>query len=456
MIEDLHVLPVANRRLIYSPRRGVAAVVSPAAVTSLTAWAETADGVSPQAIAGGLAPLVEALSVPPRMPERAPWPPFLGLIVTRDCTMACRYCDFGGKETALGPMPPDIAVAAIDGWAEQLHRLGATELNLHFFGGEPFFVPDLVQVAVHRTRTLAATHGLRTHFEASTNGQLDDATLDFAADYFDTLVFSVDGMEPDQNRHRPLANGHGSFQQVHAALKRLRDSPVEICLRCCISAANVGHMAAIAEWFVDEYRPSVIDFEPMQLFGGCRAGGLELADPGAFAQGFLAARRKIRAAGVECVYSTLHDSSKVGFCPVDQQAYLVAPNGRVRCCYLPAERWQDLGLDLEIGRAGADGQFAIDPSSLHRVAGLSAEQPVCRTCFCRAGCGGGCLLQDKGPADAAGYTGVCRHNRLIQAGVLLDDLGQQELADELLSNPAYREALLRQPDDRLGQGTVKT
>jgi radical SAM protein with 4Fe4S-binding SPASM domain len=447
--DAIYVLPVASRRLVYSPARGVAAVVSASAVPPLARWVRDAAVGGGASLPAGLGPLEEALRAAPATVERPAWPPFLGLIVTRGCTMACRYCDFGGHEAALGAMPPAIAVAAIDAWAEQLRQQEAPELNLHFFGGEPFTVPGLVEVAVHRTRALAASCGMRTHFEASTNGLLQGATLEFAADYFDTLVVSLDGRPEEQERHRPLASGQPGFPLVHAALQRLRDSPVEICLRCCVSRANQHALGAIAEWFIAEYQPAVIDFEPMQLPAGATVPGLTPPDPVAFAQGFLAARRIAEAAGVECVYSVLHDPLKQGFCPVDQQALIVAPDGSIRCCYLPAERWTTRGLDLELGRVGPGAGWHLDSAALQRVAGLSARRAACRNCFCWPGCGGGCLLQDQGSEDAAGYTAFCRQNRLMQACVLLDDLGAPEAADALASDPAARDALLRQTTDRL-------
>lgn len=447
MFDDVYILPVGSRRLVFSPWRGVAAVVSPSGASALAQWAGPHHGLRPPP---ELAPLTEALACPPERPPDHQGPPFLGLIATRACNMACGYCDFGGEELADGVMKPEVAIGAINGWAARIRDWGAGELNLHFFGGEPFVAPDLVQVAVHRTRALAAEAGLPTHFEASTNGLLDDATIGFVQDYFDVLVVSLDGQQADHDRHRPLPDGMGSFSRVCRTLRRLRDGQVDICLRCCVSSANVEHMAAIAEWFAGEFQPRTINFEPMRLGAGCRGSGLTVADPAAFARGFIAARRVARAAGVECTFSALFDASREGFCPVSRGAYIVAPNGSVRCCYLPARQWRDLGLDLEIGSVGEDGALRVDAAAVRRVRQLSPERPRCHTCFCRAGCGGGCLAREGDPPDAAGFTDFCRMTRLIQAAALLDDLDQADVADTVLSAPAALAALLNRPDDRLG------
>ncbi|MCY3023989.1 MAG: hypothetical protein NTW87_33840, partial [Planctomycetota bacterium] len=121
MLEDVFVLPVGSRRLVFSPRRGFAAGVNAAAVRELAALAKDGPLTLPSPHGGegktttaGVQAIWDALGKPPAaVPQRAgpARPVFLGLIVTRRCNMACRYCDFGGSGND-GPPPTPLTLAS--------------------------------------------------------------------------------------------------------------------------------------------------------------------------------------------------------------------------------------------------------------------------------------------------------------------------------------------------------
>jgi uncharacterized protein len=449
--DDVFVLPVLRERLVFSPRRQLAALVNAAAVRALTLRGQAGtpeDGLPPAV--RELAALLEQPAAPVPLRSGPARPILLGLVVTRACNMACRYCDFAAARLPGAAMAPELARAAIAAWVQHQRNLGESLLNLHFFGGEPFVEGDLVQMAVHRTRALAAKHGLATHFEAATNGRLSARDLAFVRDYFDTIVLSLDGPQPDQDRHRPLPDGRSAFAQVRQTALTLSDSPVDLCLRCCVSNANVAQMEATAAWFVGEFRPSVVVFEPLSPTREAALADLAPPDPVAFARGFLRARRISCAAGVPCEYGATRDGPQHTFCPVGQDAFIVAPSGSVRSCYLRKVQWEARGLDLEIGRVDPADGLAIDEESVHRLRAMVADRPRCRTCFCRWSCAGGCLVRETWPGRGLEPTDFCRQTRLIQAGLLLEDLGQAALADELLADRSALERLASQADDRLG------
>jgi uncharacterized protein len=266
--------------------------------------------------------------------------------------------------------------------------------------------------------------------------------------YFDTIVLSLDGRQSDHDRHRPLAGGRSSFERVCRTAQALSQSPVELCLRCCVSEDNVARMPEIADWFASTFQPGVVNFEPLVLNAEAEAAGLRPPDPLAFATGLLRARRRLQAAGIECSYSALFAEPRATPCPLGQDTFIVAANGNVRSCYLPQQQWIDKGLDLEIGRVAPEGLLEIDQQAVDRLRRLVEDRARCQRCFCRWGCAGGCLVSETYPGHDLSYTDFCVATRLIQACVLLEAMGLPQVADALLGDSAAVNALCRQPDDR--------
>ncbi|MCP4687655.1 MAG: radical SAM protein, partial [Desulfobacterales bacterium] len=325
-------------------------------------------------------------------------PAFLGVLPGRACNMACAYCNFGSKNSRGGRMSLDMAAAAVDWMAAYVHGLGRKQLDIHFFGGEPFIEEGLVEVVVHRGRMVSETLGLTPRFEVSTNGVFDGGVARFAGDYFDAVVLSLDGFREMHDRHRPMKDGGGSFEAAARTAKRLSRSPAELCIRCCVSRENVDRLEDVAAWFCDALRPSIIDFETLSVNPASEAAGLKPPDPYVFARRLVRARRVAERRGVQAVYAAAAaDGPRNTFCPVGRDALIVSPNGRVNACYLPGEARRARGLDLSVGALSAEGDMIIDPGAVQRLRKLVREKPRCKRCYCRWTCAGGCHVNHSPP-----------------------------------------------------------
>jgi len=454
MRDDVYCLPVRGRRLLSAPLCGIAAEVNAGAAALVQ---ETLCGDKSVPTDSPLTELIEDLRspvLPPAIRRGPATPPFLGLVLTRGCNMACHYCDFASG-CADGRMAPGLVSQAVLAWVTWMHDLGHDALDLRFFGGEPFTQPDLIEIAVHRARYLAGQQTMTLRVEASTNGLLSSRLLGFVQDHFDAIVLSLDGPADDHNRHRPLRSGAGSFDEVWRTAMALAASPVALCVRCCVSDASVGHMAETAAWLCRELRPAEIAFEPLKPTPGAEAAGLSPPAPLQFARRFWAARRLAEEAGVRCVYAPLEDGPRRTFCPVGLDTFIVAPDRSVRSCYLRRAEWEACGLDLRIGEVAADGSFHIEHEAILRLRQMVADRRRCVRCFCRWNCAGGCLVAETPPGHSLQYTDFCRQTRLLQACALLETMGLPSHADELLADEDAVAALWEHADDRLGGGNVR-
>ena len=423
----LFAIPIFDKWLIWAPLQRTAALVNRAALAD-----------QPEELREALAGEQEP---EPRPREGAVNPQFLGLVPTRACNLSCAYCGFGA--TPQGEqMDPRMAAAAVDWMAGYAVRAGRKTLDVHFFGGEPFAAPDVVDVAVHRTRAVAAEKGLAPQLEVATNGVYSEARARWVGDYFDTVVLSFDGFRAVHDRHR------GSFDQVSRTARVLSASPADLCFRVCVARDNVEELAETVGWFTEEFGPSTIDFETLQPTPESERAGLGPPDPYVFAAHFRGARWVALEHGVEPVYAAAVTAEpRVSFCPVGNDALILHPDGRVSACYLLERDWQARGMDLNLGRLGGDMELAA--GDVERVRQLVSDKPRCENCYCRWSCAGGCHVNHSFPGCSLGYDDFCIQTRLITACSLLDGMGLGQMADELVANRAEMERLALQPSDRL-------
>jgi uncharacterized protein len=290
-------------------------------------------------------------------------------------------------------------------------------------------------VAVHRARYLAACHKLKPELEVATNGVYSENQARFVADYFQTVVLSLDGFENSHNRHRFFQNGQGSFNTVSRTARILGESQTNLCLRICVADDNVEQLPEITSWFCEEFHPGTIDFETLQPTPASRRAGIMPPDPYLFARQFMQARRIALENGIRGEYSASSSvEPRLTFCPVGNDALIVHPDGRISACYLPERDWLARGINLWVGKISSDGIMRLDQSGIEGVRRLVNPKPRCLSCFCRWNCAGGCHVNQTWPDSPDSYNDFCIQTRIITACCLLEDLDQAAMAEELLMN----------------------
>ena len=154
----------------------------------------------------------------------------------------------------------------------------------------------------------------------------------------------MDGFPSIHDRHRPLADGRGSFEAAARTAAIIGGGSASLCLRCCVSDQNVDRLPEIAAWFAETFRPSAVNFEPLQSRSRLRGRpGLFPPDPLRFARGFLRGNPLCsNSAGIESAYSALAaDGPRYTSCPLGRDVVIVSPDGRLAGCYQLEERWRD-------------------------------------------------------------------------------------------------------------------
>lgn len=134
------------------------------------------------------------------------------LHIAHDCNLRCGYCfastgSFHGKRMM---MSADVGKKALDFLvAKSGNRVN---LEVDFFGGEPFMNLDAVREIVAYGRELEKEGKKRFSFTITTNAmQMDEAALAFLDREMNNVVLSVDGRKCVHDNMRKTREGKGSY-----------------------------------------------------------------------------------------------------------------------------------------------------------------------------------------------------------------------------------------------------
>jgi uncharacterized protein len=446
----VYALPVLDKVLIYAPLHNLTALVNRAAARSLAAGLKGEVEIQSQVKA--LFEVLHADGHDPPEPRQGALtrPLFLGLIPTRGCNLACRYCDFVAGKESRTTMPLPLVRQALEAYVDLLERGDTRLINVHFFGGEPFYAAEVVQFAVAYATRLAGSHRMGTHFEVTTNGVYHPELAGWIADQFDTVVLSLDGPEEIQERQRPAQNGHPVFARIFHNAKIFSEGACELILRVCVTQASVKNMPEIAAWMASEFKPKTVCFETVHPTAQAMQAGLHAPDPFEFADQFHRAAQVLETEGINPILSTADMSEcQSSLCPVGKDALIVSPDGAVDACYLPKEVWQASDLDMRLGKVD-HGRLELDSNALERVRNLSVQnKPGCAACFCQYHCAGGCHVRHNGRAATGPGDPDCVQTRLVTAANLLRRLDQNTIATSLLVDHRAMEKAASQTSDLL-------
>ncbi len=442
-------IPISDKFLLYAPLHDLAALVDLTAALRLRDSLLTGDPVAP----GPLSEIARVLNdgaAPPPSPRQGDFvPSFLGLLPTRGCNLACQYCGFlTPRESEV--MSLELARDAVNWYMDTVGRAGARRAEIHFFGGEPFCVEEVLDLTVHLARIRAKEIGCTVRFEVATNGVFGEERCRWAADNLDTIVMSLDGPADVQDRHRPYRGGQGSFEAVERSARILSAGAANLFLRACVTSQTVARMPEIAAWFCEDFRPSGVCFEPLQPSEQSSAVGLEPPDPWDFAHNFIQAAWILESHGVEPIYAAANVRARqVSFCPVGRDVAIVSPDGTISACYLLQRDWEAQGLDLRLGRM-EDGRAQLDADAVASVRRLNVHnKPFCARCFCKWHCAGGCHVNHAPSGPPGAYDRLCIQTRIISLRNLLETMGQDHLVREWIGDREAVERSVYQVSDLL-------
>jgi uncharacterized protein len=448
--KEIFIIPVMDNYLLYAPLASFVSLVNQTAVHEI----RSALTLNETKIHSSIQPIVQILNTdnihyPQPLTDAIRSPFFLGLVTTRNCNMGCVYCDFAASKKNGTVMSLSTAKNAIDSYFSILINNHQKQAHVHFFGGEPFYSPEIVDFSVNYTNGISRKYGMEARFEIITNGFFDPDRAYWAGNTFNTIVLSLDGPGDIQDRNRPGLNGRNSFTQVYEVAKILSKSPTNFIIRSCITDDMVDRIPEIAKWISREFLPNVWCIEPLTTGASLRKERLKPPDPWKFSRNFLEATRILEKVGVRVVNSTVElEQPQITCCPVGRDALIVSPDGSIDACYLLERDWLDKGINMRFGKID-EGVFCFSEAALDQIRQLNVfNRTLCQDCFCKYSCAGGCHVNHTTNAAPGTFDDLCIYTRLITISKLLKKLGQEGIADSWWRDPHSLKSSIMQPSDR--------
>jgi uncharacterized protein len=337
------------------------------------------------------------------------------IMVTQTCNLACVYCyaDAGTYGQPTKYQQHDNAYKAID----QLIAESGNALNLvvTFFGGEPFLRFDLIKDIVAYCKEAGGRVGKVFGYSVTTNGTLvTDEIAQFCRENNFNVMVSFDANKSFQDKLRPTADGHGSFDAARAGIQRLVAAGLAVSLRATVVKDMVREdifreaIALTKSLGAKKIHLSSVDcthvgHESLAL------GDAEVAEIGRFTR----AITQEHIDGQTCevpVYDPHASMIKAlatgraqgeGRCGACRGTTAVATNGALYPCH------RFVGMDAyQIGDIHKGG---LDASRVNQFfqAAMEAQEKACSVCFARLICGGLCFYS---LSDAKG--GFCAPDEL--------------------------------------------
>jgi uncharacterized protein len=341
---------------------------------------------------------LRTLAAPPRWGEGAnpalPGVTDVSFDMSGACNMGCVYCFEEPINSRIGPMSDETAQASLDFVFEK--TAAAKHIALHFGSGEPLMRFDLLKRIVARANARTAALGKSIVYDLTTNATL--VTEEIAAFLRDNpfqIRVSCDGPPHLHDRYRPMRGGRPSYPLVERGLSMLVRHLAD---RLTVNTVICGG-TRLAEVWAWAKQAGIRHYHVIKV-GTAHQDDIRLQQ--AELQDF--------RSDLETICDDLIGDLRAGQIPVDYQPItkvvrrLMIPEPITRFCgvagsYLGVSSsgqvypcFRHLGLSEY--RLGDVRTGVIDDERRRKYLGEEAadvdSRPVCRECWARYLCGGGC------------------------------------------------------------------
>ncbi len=373
----------------------------------------------------------------------------LELMVTHDCNMRCRYC-YGSSGLKGWKEAPYLYGARTKGMSLETAQRGVDflfgvsgnqkKLSVIFFGGEPLLSFDLIKEIVPYIRQKETDTGKTADLSLSTNGLLlSREVVDFLVKERIGCQVSMDGPPEIHDQTRQMAGGGGSYEAIIKSVKRL------LAARPGRSPARV----TVAHGAVDI--PTVVEHLLNLGFGSVHV------EPAMGNETGLSISRedlpRIKGQNEEMAHFMVRSVQKGRFFNyTDLVRFIrqtrVVRNRQAHYCgagrtyfalsqegdFYPCHRF----VGMEAYQMGNLSE-GMDLTLQRRILNLTVDdRPVCRECWARYLCGGGCwkhAVDAHGALETPDETVSCDITRhLIECALAVNselDVSDQEILSDL-------------------------
>src|ERR1017187_1185792 len=273
-----------SKYIIYAPARR-AAFAGNAEVVRLISQLQSGVCAGFEGENAALLELLRALDIVDAGPEHKPSdtchgdpvPVSVTLFLTTACNLRCTYCYASAGSRAPTSMALETAIRGIDFVVANAIRLGSSHFEVGYHGGgEPTTNWRVLTESFNYAYRRASETNLELRTSLATNGMLDDLQANWIITHLGSANLSCDGVPEVHDRCRLTVAGKGSSERVLRTLRRFDEAQFSYGIRLTVTAENIGRLPESVEFLCSNFRPSVIQVEPVYLLGrGSHAASAE-------------------------------------------------------------------------------------------------------------------------------------------------------------------------------------
>jgi uncharacterized protein len=268
----------------------------------------------------------------------------LKLFLTTHCNLDCRYCLISKNLNTFDRKPRhtlfEVAVKALQVFADHACRSNKPEKNIFFYGGEPLTNYHVLKELVETIRRWESGNRFNGSLELvlETNGLLLTKNIcDFLAANSVFIIVSIDGLPIVHDRMRPKHSGADSFFDALNGFRTAVEAGCTTVVSTVATTLMLNHIESAIEFLVNEVKTPSIGLDLLHLRQGCQEDDLVMETEelvSAYIKAFEIARdyglyiehimRRIRP--------FVNESVRLKDCPACGNRMVVAPDGAIGLC----------------------------------------------------------------------------------------------------------------------------
>jgi uncharacterized protein len=317
------------------------------------------------------------------------------LNIAHDCNLKCKYCfaDEGEYKGKRELMSAEIGKKAIDFVIKNSGPRKNIEIDL--FGGEPLMAFDAIKEIVDYGRELEKVHNKVIRFTMTTNATLlTDEIMKYIDKNMGNVVLSIDGRKEVNDAVRVRFDKSGSYDTIVPKIKKMvnmRDSSKQYYVRGTFTRNNLDFYQDVLH--LAELGFKEISIEPVVLPKDDQLSLREEDLPVIFEQYDKLYDELLSRAGKDNEFKFYHFNidinggpcvyKRISGCGAGHEYVAITPSGDIYPCH------QFVGnKDYLMGNVN-DGNLDLSISKEFKEAHIY-NKPVCRECWARFYCSGGC------------------------------------------------------------------
>lgn len=351
-----------------------------------------------------------ALSTGPVPPPSQPPFSHIVIMLAGGCNMACSYCF--EKDVPIYQKPnllSDEVAGDILDWFFSHHE--GNFAHIEFYGGEALLNWTKLEHITFRAEAWAKENKIQLSKYLITNGTLlTPSRISFLKEHAITVQVSVDGDETDHNALRVLKSGLPTFDAIKKNIAELIAQNADFNIRAVMTHRNTNPKSLLES--LKRLGTERVSFEVVATCDqGSRFGKADWVQYSrAYRDYAFENIATNEVPEVNRLANKIRSGGKVHYgCGAGKNEVTVAPDGSIyECQRIYREPYGHIRENKNLKELGSTFLSAVD------------DRPICKDCWARYLCGGGCLHQSHvEQGDTNPVPGFCQVKRDLSEAAII-------------------------------------